>query len=118
MKALTHQHIEALEQAEVDTFVQSVVEDLEALNLSWGFPDKREAYHEFVHVGYKQALTYGLETERDCHALIMAWHVMGNEIAETKWLMEILNDDDNYAWEKREALLCACYEKIDDMEGR
>jgi len=31
--------------------------------------------------------------------------------------MDIINNEDNYDWEKREALLCACYEKLDEVEG-
>lgn len=116
MKALTQQHFEALGEAETEEFVQGTVKELEELNLNWAFPDKRDAYHRFVYVAYEQSLKYGLETEKDCHAFIMAWHVLGDKIVETKWLMDIINNDDNYAWEKREALLCACYEKIDEKE--
>jgi len=118
MKALTEQHLEALEQAEIEEFVQTIVKDLEELSLDWAFPNKKEEYHRFVHIAYKKSLKYGLETEKDCHAFIMAWHTLGDKMVKTKWLMDIINDEDNYDWEKREALLCACYEKIDEVEGK
>jgi hypothetical protein len=117
MKALTEQHLKTLERAEIEEYVQSIVKDLEELSLDWAFPSKREEYHRFAHIAYKKSLKYGLETEKDCHAFTIAWHTLGNKMIQTKWLMDIINNNDNYAWEKREALLCACYEKLDEMEG-
>ena len=117
MKALTEHHLKILEQVEIEEFVQSIVKDLEELSLDWAFPNKKEEYHRFVHIAYKKSLKYGLETQKDCHAFIMAWHTLGNKMIKTKWLMDIINNDNNYDWEKREALLCACYEKLDEVEG-
>ena len=117
MKALTARHLEILEYVEIEEFVQSIVKDLEELSLDWAFPNKKEDYHRFVHLAYKKSLKYGLETEKDCHAFIIAWHTLGNKMVKIKWLMDIINNDENFDWEKREALLCACYEKLDEMEG-
>ena len=46
---------------------------------------------------------------------MVANYILGSEFKETQWLMEILEDSSNENWEKREALLCASYEKLDLM---
>ena len=91
--------------------------ELEELGFHWAYPSNKEEYYGFVHTAYEKSLTYGLETQKDCHAFILAWHVLGEKMIKTDWLIDIINNDDNYDWEKREALLCACYEKLDEVEG-
>jgi len=117
MKLFTERHLEILENIEIEKYVQDVVIDLKEFNFNWAYPNRKEEYPQFVYRAYKDSLKYGLETQKDCYAFIIAWHTLGDEMGKIKWLMDIIESEENYTWEKREALLCASYEKIDEVEG-
>ena len=117
MKTLTARHLEALEHAEIDAFAEKMVGFMSELDLDYAFPNKKEEYKRFAKIAYRKSLKYGLETEADIHAFVMAWHALGKEMCKVEWLMKIIKNNDNFNWEKREALLCVLYEKLDEMEG-
>ena len=114
---LTEEHFKRLEEAEVDFFLEELRKSMLQLDLLTAFPQDKQEYKRFLLLAYKKSLKYGLETKKDAYAFIITWHVLGKQMVQSKWLMDIIKSKENYTWEKREALLCACYEKIDEVEG-
>ncbi|HID16011.1 MAG TPA: hypothetical protein EYP16_04325 [Candidatus Atribacteria bacterium] len=110
MKELTSRHLNIVKKVETQRFIDESVADMHELNISPSYPEEKSKYEEFVKLTLKVSHNYGLTTEKDCYAYIMAWHVLGKDMPETRWLMDVLEDDEAFPEDKREALVHATYE--------
>jgi len=115
MIELTKEHLERLEEFEIDTFVNEVAQEMRDLALDIGYPQTNDEFESFFYDAYLSTKEYGLTSKRDCHAFMVARYLLGSYFKKTSWLIEILKDSSNENWEKREALLCASYERLDEM---
>ena len=117
MRELTSRHLHKLKEIETQRFIEETMEDMEALHITPSYPVDKSQTEAFVKAVLEDAKKYGLATEKECYTYIMAWHIIGKEILNISWLMEILEDKEAFAEEKVEALKHATYEVIGEKEN-
>ena len=104
MRELTSRHLHKLKEIETQRFIEETMEDMEVLHITPSYPVDKSQTEAFVKAVLEDAKKYGLTTEKECYTYIMAWHIIGKEILNISWLMEILEDEEAFGEEKVEAL--------------
>jgi hypothetical protein len=91
MKTLTLGHLDTLDAFYLEEYLATCVKDLIDIDFSNPFPPKKEDYLKFVTHVYGVAKKYGLDNEKYVFALILAWHVRGQNFVREKRVVELLN---------------------------
>ncbi len=120
MKRLTQNHFGIIDALHIEAYLDRCVKDLIDIDFSNPYPPKKEDYLKFVTHVYSVAQKYGLENEKYAFALMLAWHVRGQNFVREKRVVELLNAQDIDAHTKYQYLMkiaAETMEAYEDQEG-
>jgi len=91
MRTLTLSHLDRLDALYLEEYFETCVQDLIDIGFTNPYPPKKQDYLKFVTHVYGVAKKYGLDNEKYAFALILAWHVRGQNFVREKRVVELLN---------------------------
>ncbi len=118
MKTLTRNHLDTLDALYLEEYLDHCVKDLIDINFSNPYPPKKEDYLKFVTHVYSVAQKYGLENEKYAFALMLAWHVRGQNFVREKRVVELLGAQDIDAHTKYQYLMKIAVETMEAYENQ
>lgn len=92
MKTLTMGHLDKLDTIYLEEYLANCVKDLIDIDFSNPFPPETKDYMKFVTHVHGVAKQYGLDNEKYAFALMLAWHVRGQNFVREKRVVEMLNN--------------------------
>jgi len=118
MKRLTQNHFAIIDALHTEAYLDRCVKDLIDINFSNPYPPKKEDYLKFVTHVYSVAQKYGLENEKYAFALMLAWHVRGQNFVREKRVVELLNAQDIDVHTKYQYLMKIAAETMEAYENQ
>ena len=91
MKTLTVSHLDRLDALYLEEYFEACVQDLIDIDFTNPYPPKKQDYLKFVTHVYGVAKKYNLDNEKYAFALMLAWHVRGQNFVREKRVVELLN---------------------------
>ena len=92
MKGLSKAHIDRLDALHRQSYLDACVKELTEIGFANPFPSKKGDYMRFVEHVYDVACKYGLKNEKHAFALMLAWHVKGDDLIKTPYVVELLDN--------------------------
>jgi hypothetical protein len=118
MKILTPKHFEKLDALHLQEYLDQCVRNLEEIDFSNPFPQNKEDYLKFVTHIYDVAKAYGLANEKYAFALMLAWHVRGQNFIREKRVVELLPNQNIDAYTKHQFLMKIAIETMEAYEAQ
>jgi len=118
MKTLTLGHLDTLDALYLEEYLATCVKDLIDIDFSNPFPPKKEDYLKFVTHVQGVAKKYGLDNEKYAFALMLAWHVRGQNFVREKRVVELLNAQETDAHTKYQYLMKIAIETMEAYENQ
>ena len=118
MKILTRNHLDTLDALYLEEYLDTCVKDLIEIDFSNPYPPKKEDYLKFVTHVHSVAQKYGLDNEKYAFALMLAWHVRGQNFVREKRVVELLNAQDIDAHTKYQYLMKIAVETMEAYENQ
>jgi len=118
MKTLTVSHLDRLDALYLEEYFEICVQDLIDIGFTNPYPPKKQDYLKFVAHVYGVAKKYGLDNEKYAFALILAWHVRGQNFVREKRVVELLNHKEFDAHTKHQYLMKIAIETMEAYENQ
>ncbi|WP_457594277.1 hypothetical protein [Hydrogenimonas sp.] len=118
MKVLTQEHFDRLDRLHLQRYLQQCAKDLEEIDFCNPYPMQKEAYLKFVTHVYEVAKAYGLANQKYAFALMLAWHVRGQNFIREKDIVKLLNSKTIDTHTKYQRLMEISMETMDVYENR
>jgi len=94
MRQLSNEAMDKLDALYLEEYLDTCVEDLKEIGYEQPFPAEQKDYKAFVVHVHHVASKYGLDNEKYVFALILAWHVRGQEFPNEKRVIALFEDED------------------------
>ncbi len=115
MKTLSAAHIKNLDAFDSREYLQRCVEDLKEIAFCNPYPKDESEYPAFVTHVYGVAKKYGLNSPKEAFALMLAWHVRGENFVREKRVIELFEKEKS-SYVKYQYLMNIAVETIEAYE--
>jgi len=113
MRELSNEAMDKLDALYLEEYLDTCVEDLKEIGYEQPFPSEQKDYKAFVVHVHHVASKYGLDNEKYVFALILAWHVRGQEFPNEKRVVNLLNSQTLTPHTKYQELMKITMETLD-----
>lgn len=118
MKTLTVGHLDKLDFIYLEEYLDTCVQDLIEIDFVNPYPYEKKEYKKFVAHVYKVAEKHGLDNEKYAFALMLAWHVRGQNFVKEKRVLELLYGLDSDAHTKYQNLMKIAIDTMEAYEAK
>lgn len=117
MNGLSKAHIERLDTLHRQDYLNACVKELTEIGFANPFPPKKSDYMRFVEHVYSVACRYGLDNEKHAFALMLVWHVKGDDFIKNPDAVELLGNTDITGHTKAQYLMKMALETMKRYEN-
>jgi len=89
MKYMTIEHMKKLDNIKLNKYLLDCVYKLEQIDYEDEFEENKENYFRFVKHVHKVANDHYIHSKKDIFALMLLWHVEGNELIRDEAFLEV-----------------------------